>query len=130
MSGVALGRRFGAGCGSFRVRRRKPWPLEPGQWWRWRFWRLWRGGCFDPHASQQVLAYAVMGLRDETRSVFLLRSIHVLDHGQIAGCLGLTLPAVQAHMAAALREIVRTVDFIERVRPRHREAAFARSDEA
>ena len=96
----------------------KPWPLDPTQWWRWRHPRLWRGGGFDPHSSQQTTSYAVMRLPGATRDVFLLSCIQALDYTLIGHHLGLTVPAVEAHMAAALYEIVCTVDLIEQVRPR------------
>lgn len=97
---------------------RKPWPLAPGQGWRWRYPRLWRGRCFDPHSQQEVLTYAVLRLRTEVRDVFLLNHFEALDCGRIGRRLGLSDEQVQACLADALFEIVRTVDLIERARPK------------
>lgn len=99
------------------ARLRVPWPLVASQWWRWRHPRLWRGRTFAPHNSQQVLSYAVLRLRRETRDVFLLNHIKALDYALIARHLGLSIADVQSHLADALYEISRTVDLIERVRP-------------
>jgi DNA-directed RNA polymerase specialized sigma24 family protein len=99
-------------------RRGKLWLLDPAQWWRCRHWRLWRGRGFDPHDSQQVTSYAVMILRGDTRDVFLLSCVQALDYGLIGRHLGLTVQAVETHMAAALCQLTSTLDLIERVRPR------------
>lgn len=99
------------------ARLRLPWPLVASQWWRWRHPMLWRGRSFDLHNAQQVLSYAVLRLRRETRDVFLLNHIKALDYALIARHLGLSLADVQAHLADALYEISRTVDLIERARP-------------
>ncbi|AYV45574.1 RNA polymerase subunit sigma-24 [Caulobacter flavus] len=95
-----------------------PWPIVPSQWWRWRHPTLWRGKTFDPHNTQQVMSYAVFRLRRETRDVFLLNHIKALDYALIARHLGLSVADVQTNLADALFEISRTVDLIERVRPR------------
>ena len=97
---------------------RRPWPLVANQWWRWRHPGLWRGRVFDPHNAQQVMSYAVLRLRRETRDVFLLNHIEALDYALIARHLGLSVADVQARLADALCEISRTVDLIERVRPK------------
>lgn len=99
------------------MRPRLPWPLLASQWWRWRHPPLWRGRTFDPHNTQQVMSYAVLRLRRERRDVFLLNHIMALDHALIARHLGLSIADVQAHLAAALYEISRTVALIERARP-------------
>jgi len=93
-----------------------PWPLVTSQGWRWRHPDLWRGHVFDPHNAQQVMSYAVLRLRRETRDVFLLNHIEALDDALIARHLGLSVAEVQARLADALCEISRTVDLIERVR--------------
>jgi len=97
---------------------RKPWPIVAGQWWRWRHRYLWRGRVFDPHNAQQVMSYAVLCLRRETRDVFLLNQIEALDYTLIAHHLGLSVAELQARLADALCEISRTVDLIERARPK------------
>ena len=97
---------------------RRPWPLVAGQGWRWRHPHLWRGRVFDPHNTQQVLSYVVLRLRRETRDVFLLNQIEALDYALIARHLGLSVADVQARLADALCEISRTIDLIERVRPK------------
>lgn len=99
------------------ARPRAPWPLVVSQWWRWRHPRLWRGRTFDPHNSQQVMSYAVLRLRPETRDVFLLNHIKALDYTLIARHFGLSTADIQAHLADALFEISRAVELIERVRP-------------
>lgn len=100
------------------ARLRMPWPLVVSQGWRWRHPDLWRGRVFDPHDAQQVMSYAVLRLRRETRDVFLLNHIEALDYALIARHLGLSVGDVQARLADALCEISRTVDLIERVRPK------------
>ena len=100
------------------ARLRMPWPLLASQWWRWRYRYLWRGRVFDPHNAQEVISYAVLRLRRETRDVFLLNHIEALDYALIARHLGLSVGEVQARLADALCEISRTVDLIERVRPK------------
>jgi len=97
---------------------RRPWPLVAGQGWRRRHPDLWRGRVFDPHSAQQVMSYAVLRLRRETRDVFLLNQIEALDYALIARHLGLSIDDVQARLADALCELSRTVDLIERVRPK------------
>lgn len=97
---------------------RRPWPLVGSQWWRWRHPDLWRGRVLDPHNAQQVMSYAVLRLRRETRDVFLLNQIEALDYALIARHLGLSVADVQARLADALCEISRTVDLIERVHPK------------
>src|SRR5437762_2858166 len=97
---------------------RTPWPLVVSQWWRWRHPHLWRGRVFDPHNAQQVMSYAMLRLRRGTRDVFLLSHIEALDHARIARHLGLSATDVQARLADALCEISRTIDLIERVRPK------------
>ena len=97
---------------------RTPWPLVASQAWRWRHPDLWRGRVFDPHNAQQVMSYAVLRLRRETRDVFLLNHIEALDDALIARHLWLSVGEVQARLADALCEISRTVDLIERVRPK------------
>lgn len=99
------------------ARLRLPWPLVVSQWWRCRHPRLWHGRTFDPHNSQQVMSYAVLRLRRETRDVFLLNHIKALDYALIARHLGVSIADVEAHLADALYEISRMVDLIERVRP-------------
>jgi len=99
------------------------WLLDPAQWWRCRHWRLWRGKGFDPHDSQQVTSYAVMILRGDTRDVFLLSCVQAIDYALIGRHLGLTVQAVQAHMASALCEVTSTIDLIERARPRRAAAS-------
>jgi DNA-directed RNA polymerase specialized sigma24 family protein len=94
-----------------------PWLLVVSQWWRWRHPRLWRGRTFDPHSTQQVMSYAVLRLRRETRDVFLLNHIKALNYALIARHLGITATDVQARFAEVLFEISRTIDLIERVRP-------------
>jgi DNA-directed RNA polymerase specialized sigma24 family protein len=96
----------------------RPWPLVGSQRWRWRHPDLWRGRVFDPHNAQQVISYAVLRLRRETRDVFLLNHIEALDYALIARHLGLSVGDVQARLADALCELSRTVDLIERVRPK------------
>lgn len=100
------------------ARLRRPWPLVPSQGWRWRHPELWRGRVFDPHNAQQVMSYAVLRLRRETRDVLLLNHIEALDYALIARHLGLSVCDVQARLADALCELSRTVDLIERVRPK------------
>ena len=100
------------------ARLRRPWPLVASQWWRWLHPDLWRGCVFDPHNAQQVMSYAVLCLRQETRDVFLLNHIEALDYALIARHLGLSVGDVQARLTDALCEISRTVDLIERVRPK------------
>lgn len=97
---------------------RRPWPLVASQCWWWRYPDLWRGRVFHPHNAQQVMSYAVLRLRRETRDVFLLNHIEALDYALIARHLGLSVADVQARLAEALCEISRTVDLIERVRPK------------
>ena len=97
---------------------RMPWPLLASQWWRWRYPDLWRGRVFDPHNTHQVMSYAVLSLRRETRDVFLLNQIEALDYALIARHLGLSVAEVQARLADALCELSCTVDLIERVRPK------------
>ena len=99
------------------MRLRIPWPLVTSQWWRWRHPYLWRGRIFDPHDTQQVMSYAVLRLRQETRDVFLLNHIKALDYALIARHLGISAAEVQARLADALCEISRTIDLIERARP-------------
>jgi hypothetical protein len=89
-----------------------------GQGWRWRHSDLWRGCVFDPYNAQQVMSYAVLRLRRETRDVFLLNHIEALDYARIARHLGFSFDEVQARLADALCEISRTVDLIERARPK------------
>jgi len=96
----------------------RPWPLVVSQWWRWRHPYLWRGRVFDPHDAQQVMSYAVLRLRRETRDVFLLNQIEALDYALIARHLGLSASDVKARLADALCEISCTIDLIERVRPK------------
>lgn len=93
------------------------WPLSPSQWWRWRYPDLWRGRSFDPHNAQQVMSYAVMRLPVERRDVFLLNAVQALDYSFIARHMGLSVDEVQALFAAALVEVSRAVDQIERHRP-------------
>ncbi len=100
------------------ARLRMPWPLVASQGWRWRHPSLWRGRVFDPHNAQQVMSYAVLRLRRETRDVFLLNHFEALNYALIARHLGLSVGDVQARLADALCEISRTVDLIERVRPK------------
>jgi len=100
------------------VRLRMPWPLVASQWWRWRHLDLWCGRVFDPHNAQQVMSYAVLRLRRETRDVFLLNHLEALDYALIARHLGLSAGEVQARLADALCEISRTVDRVERARPK------------
>lgn len=100
------------------ARRGMPWPLVPSQGWRWRHPDLWRGRVFDPHDAQQVMSYAVLRLRRETRDVFLLNRIEALDYALIARHLRLSVGDVQARLTDALCEISRTIDLIERVRPK------------
>ncbi|KQY29490.1 hypothetical protein ASD38_09120 [Caulobacter sp. Root487D2Y] len=64
------------------------------------------------------MSYAVLRLRRETRDVFLLNNIEALDYALIARHLGRSVGNVQARLADALCEISRTVDLIERVRPK------------
>ena len=64
------------------------------------------------------MSYAVLSLRRETRDVFLLNHIEALDYALIARHLGLAVADVQGGVADALCEISRTVDLIERVRPK------------
>lgn len=97
---------------------RMPWPLVVSQGWRWRHPDLWRGRVFDPHDARQVMSYAVLRLRRNTRDVFLLNQIEALDYALIARHLGLSVGDVQARLADALCEISRTVDLIERIRPK------------
>ncbi len=97
---------------------RRPWPLVVSQWWRWRNADLWRGRVFDPHNAQQVISYAVLRLRRETRDVFVLNHIKALDYALVARHLGLSVGDVQERLADALCEISRTVDLIERIRPK------------
>ena len=97
---------------------RRPWPLVVSQWWRWRHPGLWRGRVFDPHNAQQVMSYAVLRLRWETRDVFRLNHSEALDYALIARHLGLSAGDIQARLADALCEISRTVDLIERARPK------------
>jgi len=99
------------------------WLLDPLQWWHCQHRRRWRGQGFDPHNSQQVMSYAVMALRGDTRDVFLLSCIQALDYALIGRHLGLTVQAVQAHMASALYEVTSTIDFVEPVRPRRAAAS-------
>ena len=99
------------------ARFRMPWPLVLSQWWRWRDPYLWRGRIFDPHDTQQVMSYAVLRLRQETRDVFLLNHIQALDCALIACHLGISTDEVQARLADALCEISRTIDLIESARP-------------
>jgi len=96
----------------------KYWQVDPVQWWRWRHPRLWGGGGFDPHDSKAVAFYALMGLRGRARDVFMLSCIEALDYHQIGRHLGLTIPEVEAHLAAALFQIDSLVRFIDRNRPR------------
>lgn len=105
------------------------WPLSPSQWWRWRYPELWRGRSFDPHSIQQVMSFAVMRLPVERRDVFLLNAVQALDYSFIARHMGLSVDEVQALFAAALVEVSRTVDLIERSRPAsHPLAKSERSD--
>lgn len=97
---------------------RVPWSLMPSQWWRWRHPRLWRGRSFDPHSTPQLMSYAVLRLRGDTRDVFVLNLIQTLDYDLIARHLGLSVADVQAHLADGLFEVSHTVDLIERLRPR------------
>jgi len=97
---------------------RRPWPLVASQWWRCRHPGLWRGRVFDPRNAKQVMSYAVLRLRRETRDVFLLNHLEALDYALIARHLGLSVADVQARLADALCEISRTVDLIERIRPK------------
>ena len=53
-----------------------------------------------------------------TRDVFLLNHIEALDYALIARHLGLSVADVQARLGDALCELSRTVDLIERVRPK------------
>ena len=99
------------------MRLRMPWPLVVSQWWRWRHPYLWRGRIFDPQNTQQVMSYAVLRLRQETRDVFLLNHIQALDYALIARHLGISAAEVQARLADALCEISRTIALIERARP-------------
>ena len=107
------------------MRLRMPWPLAVSQGWRWRHPYLWRGRVFDPHDAQQVMSYAVLRLRQETRDVFLLNHIQALDYALIARHLGISAAEVQARLADALCEISRTVDLIERARPHPNNSANA-----
>lgn len=107
------------------MRLRIPWPLVTSQWWRWRHPYLWRGRIFDPHDAQQVMSYAVLRLRQETRDVFLLNHIRALDYGLIARHLGISAVKVQTRLADALCEISRTIDLIERARPHLNNSANA-----
>ena len=95
-----------------------PWPFVRDQGWRWRHPRLWRGRPFDPDNPRQVLSYAVLRLGRDRRDVFLLSQIKALDYALIARQLGISVAEVQAHLAGALYEIVRTMNVIERARPR------------
>lgn len=99
------------------ARLRLPWPLVVSQWWRWRHPGLWRGRTFDSNNTQQVMSYAVLRLRQETRDVFLLNHIKALDYALIARHLGLSVTDVQARFAEALFEISCTINLIERARP-------------
>jgi DNA-directed RNA polymerase specialized sigma24 family protein len=63
-------------------------------------------------------SYAVIALRGDTRAVFLLSCVHGLDYALIGRHLGLSVQAVETHMASALCEVTSTIDLIERVRPR------------
>ena len=64
------------------------------------------------------MSYAVLRLRRETRDVFLLNHIELLDYALIARQLARSVADVQARLAEALCEISRTIDLIERVRPK------------
>jgi hypothetical protein len=101
------------------------WLFDPTQWWGGRRRRLWRGRRFDPHNRQQVTAYAVIALRGDTRAVLLLKCVHGLDYALIGRHLGLSVQAVETHMASALCEVTSTIDLIERVRPRRVAASSA-----
>lgn len=107
------------------MRLRIPWPLVTSQRWRWRHPYLWRGRIFDPHDPQQVMSYAVLRLRQETRDVFLLNHIRALDYALTARHLGISAAEVQARLADALCEISRAIDLIERVRPHSNNPAHA-----
>jgi hypothetical protein len=106
-------------------RRGNLWLLNPAQWWRCRHWRLWRGRGLNPHNSQQVTSFTVMTLRGDTRNVFLLSCVQALDYRLIGRHLGLSVQAVEVHMASALCQITSTIDLIERVRPRRVAASSA-----
>ena len=95
----------------------RPWPFVRDQGWRWRHPHLWRGRPFDPGTPRQVMSYAVLRLGRDQRDVFLLSQIKALDYALIARQLGVSVAEVQAHLAGALYEIVRTMDVIERARP-------------
>ena len=95
----------------------KYWQLDPIQWWRWRHPHLWAGGGFDPHNSQEVIHYAVMRLRGDTRDVFMLKRFRALDYAQIGRHLTLTVQEVESHMAIAICQIDTIVCLIERTRP-------------
>lgn len=96
------------------------WPLRPSQWWRWRYPDLWCGRSFDPYNAQQVMSYTVMRLPTRRRDVFLLNAVQALDYSFIARHMGLSVEEVRALFAAALIEVSRTVDLIERRRPASR----------
>jgi DNA-directed RNA polymerase specialized sigma24 family protein len=65
-----------------------------------------------------VTYYALLRLRGAARDVFMLSCIEALDYDQIGRHLALTIPEVEAHLAAALYQIDSLVRFIERTRPR------------
>lgn len=96
---------------------RLPWIFERGQRWRWRHWRLWRGGALDPSDTLQVYTYAITGLRQTTRDVFLLHRLEAMDCSTIGRVLRLPVFVVEARLSAALFQISRTLDLIEEARP-------------
>ena len=106
-----MGSRREAGEGA-----RLPWIFDRGQRWRWRHWKLWRGGALDPSDRAEVYAYAVTGLRRTTREVFLLHRLEAMDYPAIGRVLGLSVLGVESHLSAALFQISRTLDLIERAR--------------
>lgn len=86
------------------------WLLEPAQLWRLRHPSLWAGPRFDPDDEIDVCRYAILRLPERERDVFLLSRFKGLAYSDVARLLKIEPAAAEAHLAAALCMITRTID--------------------
>ncbi len=96
------------------------WPLEPAQLWRLRHPSLWAGPTFDPDDEIDVCRYAILRLPEKERDVFVLSRFKGLAYSDIARLLKIEPAAAEAHLAAALCMITRTIDLARQLKPHSR----------
>jgi hypothetical protein len=96
------------------------WPLQPAQLWRLRHPPLWAGPSFDPDDEIDLCRYAILRLPERERDVFVLSRFRGLTYSDIARRLKIEPAAVEAHLAAALCMITRTIDLARQVQSHSR----------